>query len=160
MNSNTWAKAGTGLLPVTEGDAVTEGAEADDPELHGLREFLLGATGSDTGDDAIDLGTISPHSELDERLRELGLNRPERERIRRGPPSPRRNHNDVNFKRFVFYVRQMVRKEASDLDVAKLALEWAELTRYDVDLAQCHGLEAVCVIQGLPWQRRGCGCLW
>ena len=136
MNSNTWTKAGTGLLLVPEGDAMTQDGEADDPELKGLREFLLGAPDSDTGKVGIDLGATSPRSELDEGLRQWGFNRPEREEIRWGPRSPRRNYDDVNFKRFKHYIRGMVRKEASDLDVAGLALEWAELTGYNVDLAR------------------------
>jgi len=113
---------------------LTEERDADDQELQRLREWLhLGVSGSESEPDLITLEGESPDSDLDAGLRQLGFNRPEREELRRGPRPLKRNYDNVNLKR---YIRERASDSASELDIGQLALEWAELTGYDVDLAK------------------------
>lgn len=119
---------------------MTGKRDAEDEDLRRVREYLLGGPVTRGTREAGAGGTAHPRTELDEGLRRLSFNRPEREEIRRGPRSPRRNYDDVNLKRFRHYIAGGVREGTPELEITSLALEWAELTAYDVDLARRSGM--------------------
>ena len=70
-------------------------------------------------------------------LRAMGYNRPERERIRRGPSQPRNDakYRDTAPKRYAFYLSQSLPGLASD-EITRLAKAWVVLTDHNLDLAQ------------------------
>jgi hypothetical protein len=115
---------------------LTGKRDAEDEDLRRVREYLLGAPVTRSSGPAATGGTAHPRTPLDEGLRRLSFNRPEREEIRRGPRSPKRNCDDVNLKRFRHHIAEGVRDGTPELEIASLALEWAELTSYDVGLAK------------------------
>jgi hypothetical protein len=70
-------------------------------------------------------------------LRTMGYNRPERERIRRGPSRPRNDakYRDAAPKRYAFYLSQSLPGLTSG-EITRLARAWVMLTDYNLDLAQ------------------------
>ena len=67
----------------------------------------------------------------------MGYNRIEREQLRRRQPRPRNDekHRATTVKRFKFYIERRL-TDRKPGKVAELAKAWAQLTNYDLDLAQ------------------------
>ena len=78
-----------------------------------------------------------PGDDVEEFLRGMGYNRPQREQLRRGQPRPRNDakYRAITIKRYEHYLRLQLPQEAVD-NIAQLAAAWAGLTNYNLELAQ------------------------
>jgi hypothetical protein len=75
--------------------------------------------------------------DVDESLRVMGYNRPERERLRRksSPATDVARFRATTIKRFRYYLAELL-TEYPAAEIAELAETWAALTDYNIDLAR------------------------
>jgi hypothetical protein len=103
-----------------------------------LLAFLTRGRSTDVTDhDTAATAQPSTDDDIEAFLRAMGYNRPERERIRRGPSRSRNDakYRDAAPKRYAFYLSQSLPNLTSG-EITRLAEAWVMLTDYNLDLAQ------------------------
>jgi hypothetical protein len=106
-------------------------------EEQAILALLMGGQSAGTTDRSTGPMARPPRDEVDEALRGMGYNRPERERIRRGSPQPlnKERYRDVTLKRFQHHLGKRL-PHLTDAALNPLVTLWAALTDYDLDRAQ------------------------
>lgn len=106
-------------------------------EEQAILAFLTGGQSAGTTDRSIEPMARPARDELEEALRDMGYNRPERERIRRKSPQPlnKERYRDVTLKRFRYHLGKSL-PHLTEAALTRLVTLWAVLTDYDLERAQ------------------------